>query len=71
MSNVKIVPSCPRCKSTGNVVKHNKGIVSLECPKCKFIWSTFSETCPDCQKPNGFFVKGPCKQCYSERHKIS
>jgi len=71
MSNVKPVTNCPRCKNTGNVVKHSKRTVHLECPRCREKWSTLSEICPDCHNPNGFFVKGPCSKCYSERHKIS
>jgi hypothetical protein len=63
--------TCPHCNTIGTVIRHNHEIVSLECPKCKQIWKTWSEICPDCHHPNGFAIEGPCSECYVERYKSS
>lgn len=71
MSVDKLIPHCPRCKTNGTVTNQYKLSLKMECPSCGYRWSTLSEICPDCKKPNGFAIKGPCGKCYSERYKIS
>jgi predicted RNA-binding Zn-ribbon protein involved in translation (DUF1610 family) len=63
------IHTCPRCSSTGNVIKHIKIAVKIKCPECEKQWYADSKICPRCNKPNGFAVEGVCSECYSTNHR--
>lgn len=68
MNNVKSVVNCPHCGSLGDIRRKEDKLLVLECDPCNYRWKTYSKTCKDCGKPNGYFVEGPCMKCYSLKH---
>jgi hypothetical protein len=60
---------CGVCGGHGYVVNKQKNEVKMECVDCKIIWVTDSKTCPNCLRPNGYAVDGPCAQCYARNYK--
>lgn len=73
IQNVKPVLKCPQCSTQGYLLAPAGKLVLMECDdtKCGYQWHTMAKVCPECKKPNGYFIDGPCRKCYAEKYMSS